>query len=311
MRSTLMPALPGRQFTDSTPKPVAFALWSGNLREATLDLPDVVLPHVFSRENNLEWAFRREDLYNGAAEQISLLARSVKQLPDHWPPTGHNVEVEAIRLLGLDPNDDSIEFSWQNEARDAVLSCHPPLHELSERSHGLALLRWLLHRVFPYPTFLIDETQLATRMRVDAISGGTAKDGSLLNAIEQFKYSGVLAGFEGTRWWRSGIEDWLYSETDGLSGDSYSVADLAIRHGAVSSRRWLRPVVVIDSHLARLSMPVEIEETVRVLPDDWPVFADDAFARIEDVRQDSQLRALVDPAQRDLLSNPETAIDPE
>jgi hypothetical protein len=79
------------------------------------------------------------------------------------------------------------------------------------------------------------------------------------------------------------------------------VAALARSHGAVTATQWLRPVVVIGGDLARSSTFVEVEETVRVRPDDWPVFADDAFARRDEARDDPGLRALVDPVDRPLL----------
>jgi hypothetical protein len=301
MRSVLLPTLEERLPDAPVPPPVAFALWSGNLPQAAFNLPDVVLPHVFSRENNLEWAFRRDELLFGdAGAQVALLAQAVRGLPDTWSRGAAQAEEQLLALLGLDTAQESTEL-WRSDARRNVLDCRPPLHELSERSHGLALLRWLLHRIFPYPCFLLDDLQLRARLRVDALEGGPVAGQELLQALSPYCYTGTLAGFRSRRWWRAGVEDWLYRETDGRSGSPRDVAELARRHGAVATTEWLRPVVVISGSLARSTDLAEVEDTVRVRPDDWPVFADDAFARLEEAREDPGLRALVDPADRPLL----------
>lgn len=197
---------------------------------------------------------------------------------------------------------------WIDQARADVLDCRPPLNELSERSHGLVLLRWLLHRILPYPCFLLDEQQLRARLRVDALTPPEAQgpdDSPLAADLRPYEYSGLLRDFAGQRWWRSGIEEWLYDVTDGRAGDAREVARVATDRGAVRHREWLRPVVVTTGDLARSDELVEVEETVRIRPDDWPPYADDAFARIEEVNRDPSLTVLVDPADRDLLTSVE------
>ena len=66
----------------------------------------------------------------------------------------------------------------------------------------------------------------------------------------------------------------------------------------------------IGGDLARSEDLAEVEDTVRVRPDDWPVFADTAYARRSDVQDDPDLLALVDPVDRltlDLDNEPDTA----
>jgi len=308
MRSALLPSLAERLPGEVPARSVAFALWSSNLKEATFDLPEVVLPHVFSRDNNLEWAFRRSDLLDDLGiKQIALLAQAATRLPGQWPSRPSDAERQMMVMLGLIPEFGSKEQVqdgnfWRDDARDDVLNCRPPIHELSERSHGLALLRWLLHRIFPYPCFLLDEQQLCARLRVDALEGGTASGPSLLETLSPYQYIGTLAGFGGNRWWRSGVEDWLFNQTGGQPGSPIAVAEVAIRHGAAANRTWLRPVIVLNGDLARSTEFAEVDRTVRVRPDDWPVFADDAFALQDLAREDPTLRALVQPADRILLA---------
>ena len=311
MRSVLLPALGDRGPGTVPPRSVAFVLWSSNLREATFDLPEVVLPHVFSRENNLEWAFRRDDLlHERGGRQIAILAHAVAALPERWPPRHSDAEDQLITMLGLNTAGDGGTESpgWHGDAARDVLACRPPMHELSERSHGLALLRWLLHRIFPYPCFLLDERQVCARLRVDSLSGGTTSDANLTELLGPFLYTGVLAQFDGPRWWRAGVEDWIFTATDGQSGNPQAVAEVALRHGATTSQQWLRPVIVIDGDFQRSTEFAEVGSTVRVRPDDWPVFADDAFALLDVAAEDPRLRALVESADRSRL---EPTVAPE
>lgn len=311
MRSTLLPPLAERGPGSAPLQTVAFALWSANLSEASFNLPTEVLPHVFSRENNLEWAFRRQQLGTGpAGRQVALLAHAVRELPDRWPEEHTGAETQLFAMLGLSDQEAADlppATLWRTDARQEALDCRPPLHELSARSHGLALVRWLLHRILPYPCFLLDDLQLRARLRVDALEGGAAVDIPLLEALEPYCYTGIMAEFEGRRWWRAGVEDWLFTVTHGQSGSPRSVLEAAQRHGARTDQTWLRPVVVIGGDLARSEKLAEVEDTVRVRPDDWPVFADTAYARRAEVVDDADLRALVDPIDRFSLEPDDTS----
>ena len=300
LRSRLLPSFNDR-FPGALPgRPVAFALWSGHLSQATFELPDVVLPHVFSRENNLEWAFARTDLLTekGGAK-LAALAFTVKDLPEAWESAVSSAEDHLLSALRLDSGAD-----WAASAREDVVNSKPPLHELASRTRGMAIVRWLLHRILPYPTFLIDERQLRARLRVEALSGQGEDSSPLLEALESVRYKGALASFAGPRWWRAGVEDWVFTQTAGQAGDPRAVASLATALGATTSREWLRPVIVLDAELRPRDEFVEVEDVVRVAPDDWPPYADDAFASRIEASQDPSLRRLVHSSDRALLAPP-------
>ncbi len=307
LRSQLLPTLRDRTIRQDQVPPVAFALWSAHLQEATFGLPAALREHVFARENNLEWAFSRESITSGAAvSQLADLARAVYLLPERWPSRENGLAaIEALlSLLGL-PTKSSIP--WQERGRDQMLSCHPPVFELSERSHGLVILRWLLHRILPYPTFLIDYQYLQARLRVDALPNNA--DAPLWAELTRFRYTGVLSRFDGNRWWRAGIENWLWNATDGQSGDSQAVAALATSLGATTARPWRQPVVVVGPDYRRSPSPVELDKTVRLRPDDWPPYADAAYADRSTAREEPRLGALVEEADRHLLDYSDVACE--
>jgi len=307
LRSLLLPKLGGREMGPDEVPPVAFALWSAHLQEATFELPEALREHVFARENNLEWAFSRESITSGTAvPQLADLARAVHLLPEQWPSRENGLDAIDALLSLLDLATTSL-VPWQERGRDQMLSCHPPVFELSERSHGLVILRWLLHRILPYPTFLIDRQYLQARLRVDALPDDA--DAPLWTELGRARYTGILRRFGGDRWWRAGVESWLWRATDGQSGDSQAVAALAASLGATAERPWRQPVIVMGPDYRRGTSPVELEETVRLRPDDWPPYADTAFAERSAAQEAPRLGALVDTSDRHVLDDPDLADD--
>lgn len=303
MRSSLLPDLDERG-RGAPLRPVAFALLSSHLSEASFDLPASVVGHVFARENGIEWAFGRSEIGTRLfGTQLADLGAAVQHLTDGLPWNADAAPNELDRLLGLvEGRGGEPPARWIDQARDEVLACHPPIHELGARTHGQVMLRWLLHRVLPYPTFLINEQQLCARLRVDALAAGGAPHPSHLEtALKQVEYTGALRHFGGRRWWRAGVEDWLYRETKGNSGATDTVSSLATSLGAQRSTEWRHPVVVIDETLAARAKFEEVDQVVRVLPDDWPVYADSAYAAISDVLSSDFLRSLVAPDDRDIV----------
>jgi hypothetical protein len=299
LRSRLLPPLDGRTPGATPARPVAFALWSANLGAATFALPTAVRAHVFARENNLEWAFDREDITSGKAiEQVADLAHAVRRLPEEWPGRSDG-DAALQKLAGLLAMPDE---AWAEHALEQVLGCHPQVFELSERSHGLVLLRWLLHRVLPYPTFLFDEDYLRARLRLDALPDDPAAP--LWQALKPSAYRGILPRFGGRRWWRAGVEHWLWDATQGRSGDPAAVRRVAVELGGTASREWRQPVVVNGANLQRKPDLMEISDTVRLHPDDWPPYADHAYGARDEAREEPTLAAIVDPLDRHLLDVP-------
>jgi len=301
MRSRLLPQRELRTAGVARVRPVAFALWSAHLEAATFQLPSAVRAHVFARENNLEWAFARERVTSGAAAvQVSELATAVAALPDRWP--GRSAGDAAVQLLAsllALPKAD-----WADLAVEQAMECRPPVFELSERTHGLVLLRWILHRILPYPTFLIDEQYLCARLRLDELPDDPEVE--LRQTLSPFRYTGLLHRFDGPRWWRAGVERWLWEATDGRSGNPEAVRKVSTLRGGIALHEWHQPVVVTGANLDRRPGYVEISDAVRLRPDDWPPFADDAYAELAEAKKEPSLAAIVDAADRDRLSDEAT-----
>jgi hypothetical protein len=258
------------------------------------------LENTYARLHNLEWAFSKTGAPQGIdlAQQIASLAVAVTKLPRTWPHDNPEEMKGVVQtLLGLSERD-----SWTTSAWDETQTCHPPIHDLYRASHGLAFLRWLLHRILPYPCFLLDAYYMAAKFRATYSSFASAlkQSNGLRTLLEPLQYRGILSDFLGQRWWRSAVESFVWDLTDGNSFDPALVRSrLAARSGVeLEPCGPVQPVVCIDQDYRTLPTSFDIESVVRVLLDDWPPYADNAWAPLEVARESAALRALV--ASQDL-----------
>lgn len=275
-------------------RPIAFALSSAHLDELSGDLPPEEREHAIARAHNLEWAFPKKKTSWGVpvVQQIVSLARAVRQLPLEWPPNSSARTWDVLHSLLALP-----EEPWMPRAQEDVETCHPPVHELRDASHGLAFLRWLLHVVLPYPCFLWDAHHLAARLRVtyESLFEALSEDNDLTRLLEPFRYEGILAGFLGARWWRSGAEAFVWTLTDGNPFDAHLIPSALASQTRLELQptQHVQPVICVDRHYVPLRTLFSIEDAVRIQPDDWPPYADQAWTTIELAKQYPSLAALV------------------
>ena len=284
-------------------QPTAFALRSAHLDELPGDLPPQEREHAFARAHDLEWVFPKDQASWGVpvVQQIVSLAHAVQRLPLEWPQDSSERTWGIVqKLLALPP-----EEPWMARAEEDVEACHPPLHGLSRASHGLAFLRWLLHVVLPYPCFLWDAHHLAARLRVtyESLSSALSEDNDLTRLLEPFRYEGILSDFLGPRWWRSGAEAFVWQLTDGDPFDVRGIPSVLASKTSVELRstEYVQPVVCVDHNHVPLPTLSRIEDAVRIQPDDWPPYADQAWTTIELANQDPSLGALVISEDKDRL----------
>jgi hypothetical protein len=284
-----------REHVDRSPHDqlTAFALHSAHLDDIRGRFPGARKEPLIARLINLEWAFPKTA---GARwEQMITLASSVRQLPRNWPAGDQGgAEAAALSLLGL-PED----VAWFDRARRNVGACHPPIHDLSGGAHGLLFVRWVLHQVMPYPTFLWSEHWVAARLRmsVGSFQGILGEGGKLGTDLEAMEYKGVLAGFQGRRWWRGALEDYVWNLTSGRSLDVDSL------HAALRERTKVAfeplqadaSIVCLGTDLEPTGEFISASGAVRLRPDQWPAFAEDAWTSVQLARSDASLRSSVDP----------------
>ena len=270
--------------TEQDRPPTAFSLITGDDNTFT-DLLGARRPHVIARLSNLEWFYKKGERTN--ARQIVSLASAAASLPQYVKtelrPVGKLVE-----YLGVAPDDRLFE-----RITDSVSRARPPIHQLTDWKHGLLILRWLLHRVLPHTVFLLDELALAARLRVqptwlaEALQAGQP----LQTEFAGFAYTGPLHDFDGPRWWRDAVEQWLWDETEGRSAENEAILELLEKVARQPPQplgvRW--PVVAFDEMLRPLPSPVDFDEVHEIPLDDWPNYAEPPYFLRHTVEQTPEL----------------------
>ena len=222
--------------------PPGFVLWSadrGAFPEVDLQYgkrPD----HLVARLTNIDWFVLKGSNSRGSQSRaLTALAEGFAKLPATWPAASESAFYE---LLVLGNGED-----WELNAREDVAACFPPLHgDLAQvaKRHGDAtpFVRWLLHRILPYPTCLWPLQYVAAHLRVEVpvlravIEGGTT---DLAGELEKVRYRGVFSSLLGDRWWKSGVAALLWRLTDGNPFTAASVNE-AINNAGNLSRGFIR-----------------------------------------------------------------------
>lgn len=272
----------------------AFAIHSGHIGNISARLHTTNwTPSVVARLNNLEWAFDKADA--GRFASSAALADAVRQVSASWP----NVEARGIQTATATLLRLPADAPWSERASDDVVLCQAPL----SGTNGLLFLRWLLHGIMPYPTFLLAEHWVAARLRITPASFRQVLEGKseLAGDMAACRYKGVLSAFNGPRWWRAAVDQYAWDlraagwrEPAGFHKKLQERAGIQLEHVAAVS-----PVVCVDRDLKPCNGLRALEDVVRLVPDLWPAYADPAYAEVEVAREDADLRSIVHPLDRE------------
>lgn len=270
--------------------PTGFALITGKPDTVSM-APGEQRSHVVARLSNLEWFFEKQANADRNVQRIVSLASAIHELPTEFSHSMVSLD-RLLNLLGVSNDNELFE-----RYRSAVGRCRPPIHHLSKDSGGIVLLRWLLHRILPHTCFLLDDFALAARLRVTPSSLRTelVQETEFAGHLRGIMYSGPLAQFDGTRWWRSGIEQWLWNVTGGKSANTEAIHDTLAKMGVTQIQpvMLVRPVVTLDASLQQEEQLSSRDNVVALHLDDWPSYAEPAYARNALVAEDNQLRLFV------------------
>ena len=276
----------------------AFAIHSAHIGDISARLHTTnCTPYVVARLNNLEWAFDKADTSRFARSVA--LAAAVRYVSASWLAVeagGFATATEELLKLAVDA-------PWSNRAADDVVLCQIPLSDFSAGTNGLLFLRWLLHGIMPYPTFLLAMHWVAARLRITPGSLRLVLEGQSELAIQlaACKYLGVLASFDGARWWRAAVDQYVWDlRAAGARDPDTFHAELERLAGITLERvEGASPAVCVDRELKPRDGLCAIETVVRLVPDLWPAYADPAYAEVDVVREDADLISIVHPLDRE------------
>jgi hypothetical protein len=290
---------------DENASPVAFAIFTQQIDAVARPLPPETRPHALAALANLDWVFAKGNPGDAhTLNQIASLAQAVTRLPERWPTgeaTGTSALDQLCKLLDVRGSEDLVM-----RLRQEVEECLPPIHELSQWSHGLAVLRWLLQRVLPFPCFLWSIEYLAARLRIEknALETALASGKPLRDALAETEYTGILQSFAGPRWWRTRVEIWLWYELGAQSTNDdlvYERVCAAASEKLPRSSPPQRPVVCLNTAQQPIAEFARLEDAIRIRPDGWPAYADEAWTTLVLARAEPRLGALVVQEERSRL----------
>ncbi|WP_457767334.1 hypothetical protein [Cyanobium sp. ULC082] len=276
----------------------AFAIHSGHIGEISARLHTTNLtPYVVARLNNLEWVFDKADESRFA--RSADLADAVRNVSALWLDVEERgFSAATAELLKL-----AADAPWSERASDDVVLCQIPLSNFSAGTNGLLFLRWLLHGILPYPTFLLARHWVAARLRINPGSLSQVLQGGseLANELAACQYQGVLAAFDGPRWWRAALDQYVWDlRAQGMREPAAFHAELERRAGVSLERvDGISPAVCVDGELKLRDGLRALESVVRLVPDLWPAYADPAYAEVGEVRENAALRSIVHPLDRE------------
>lgn len=265
----------------------AIAILTGKLAELAGVVPLKAAEHLLAWQHDVEWVFPKG---SEVVPRLIAMSIAVKKLREVGPPP---LELDDLTSgwLGLQ------DVDWRAVALDHVLQTRPPIHAVSAQTTGASVLRWFLHRVLPYPAFLIDIFWTATRLGVTAgwLEEELQTDSGLRAQLCDCQYTGAFADFSGPRWWRAGLANLIAELTDGQPFDRTAL-QAGIRRIASNEPGFLteeRPVLAVDPNTMEPTRIVEVDLATRINPDGWPVYADDAWVLVADARDDPEIADMV------------------
>jgi len=281
-------------------RPTAFAIYSGELDQISPDVPPEPRVHVLAKMNNQEWVFQKGDprQLEAIARQVEELAFSVRQLPDTLLPPKLTNFRSLLQLADESP--------WCERALEDIEKFRPPTFEMAALNYHLGILRWMLHRILPYPCFLLDEHRLAARLGVTVSSlreGLERSDAGLKRLLEGSEYRGILSGFLGRRWWRAGLA-WMLDQQLGQNAPLTRIQDYVCDRVPSLQRVPKGSLVCVSQDEKARDGLYEDSEVVEVRFEDWPSEAEPAYMTIDSVKEDVMLRDLVVKADRSKLDAP-------
>lgn len=267
----------------------AVCLLSAALRDVYGSLSPDNRRHVLARQASLEWVFQKEvddGPRHALCQQIEVLASGMAIVQ------GHSNE-EPLQLRGVLLRQGQ-GILWSDEIEAGIDKSLPPINDLQQLTHGLAFTRWMLQRILPYPGFLLDSNYLAAKLGVTPTSLNAWIDDA--GAIGDTLYGGVFAEFVGHRWWRTGIDAWLWEHTGGESFKTSAVQSALskVSNGALKFVEGASDLVVCVGEHFESTMDLRArEECIAISPDDWPMFAERAFVPLNEARSDQGLKKLI------------------
>lgn len=262
--------------------------------------------HVLAQRLGVEWIGDKSDqaIADTIARVIALADASIaiRQVLEavEGNDSGDSAPLHVERIC-FDVLGASKDARWANSAQRQVDRARPPRIETPSAGFGAArpIVAWLVGHALPYPSFLISDAQAAVRLGLTPASFRSLVEAKA-EAFGLVCYDGPLRSFLKRRWWRAGIDDLVWKESQGPEPYRERLQNFA---GAIQLD-WLEmadPVVVADDRLVETEDIADASQCVRATDEDFPSNVDPAWVSLEEAKGDRILAAKVIFDDRPLL----------
>jgi hypothetical protein len=226
---------------------------------------------------------------------VADLARLALKLP-------HNVEWTRAAVRDVAAWRPPTWSDAKIDQRPQILRQHLPVQP--DLRSVRSVLAWLIRQALPYPSFLLRDRHLAIHLglSLESVRAALAAETQLARRLKRVAYRGVLADFEGDRWWSAGVDALAFALP--RQQEQRDAALVALLDPVPMAKLGLvDPVVVSDADLVETDEIAAASECVRAADEHFPPHAPSAWVKIEDARQDRALARKVK-----LEDQPELAI---
>ncbi|MBR0835473.1 hypothetical protein JQ612_19990 [Bradyrhizobium manausense] len=261
---------------DVEPKTTAFMLYSGELDLLGGGAPAKGREHVIAKRIRAEWVMVKLPQSRPESQKdlrvLEDLADAVEAVVGiTWLDASEREDI-LNTIAGLLALDEATE--WASVAKRQIFEGRPPLQSLAEQD-GVALLRWLLHLVLPYPSFLVDAAEVALLCRLQlgwGVEQLSELDSPISKLFHESSYGGILSHFLGPRWWRAGVLATLRRECGGSLQEVERLNNTldSLYGSAVPRLHIATPVRTVDEDFRLTATAVDVEDAVRLEAEEWP-----------------------------------------
>lgn len=276
--------------------------------------------HILAEEVGVEWVAPKVLEGGDVMSEILALADaagSLRASSAQLRAAGPSDYVAELCRLALNLSQTA---EWRRAAVREVAAWRPPIWLEASADHRVQTLRdqlaidpeirsvrgviaWMLRQVLPYPSFLIRDRHVAVRLGVSlACLRAASQDGTALaRSLKRVRYKGVLADFDGPRWWGAGVDAIAWSLPHQKEARSEALR-LLFAPVALVELEFPDPVAVSDADLVETDEIAPAAECVRASDEHFPSQAPPAWVRIADAKVDKALaRKVRQEDQRELI----------
>lgn len=274
----------------------ATALVSSDIEKAISSKNPQKRWHIDAEKLGVEWVGKKDEI-----ERIVALATASENIR-RTIKSSRKPAISGSQRRATAPALSTLCFSvlkaprnarWKLSAERQVDHARPP-QPPTEGNDGYSreILAWLLHKVLPYPSFLMSNQQSAVRLGITLASfeklTSIRNRSKLGEQIKQTLYTGPLDEFAGKKWWRAGIDHLVWSQSQSDDGYEKSISKLGGR--SLELFRLIDPVVLSDADLVETNEIAESSNCVRVQDEDFPVGVAWVWVRKSSVANNQVLR---------------------